>query len=94
MSSGSSVLSAMAIPLFLLAMFTILFALRSMAPRGLMKIGISMLQIVSSANSVYDIPWVGCGQLQVGHTSMVEWKGCGWEELFCDVPVSPCVAAT
>ena len=28
-----------------------------MAPRGMMKIGISMLQIVATANSVYTIPW-------------------------------------
>ena len=28
-----------------------------MAPRGMMKVGISMLQIIASANDVYSIPW-------------------------------------
>ena len=43
--------------MLLASLFTVLFIVRSMAPRGMMKIGISMLQIVATANSVYTIPW-------------------------------------
>ena len=45
------------LPIALVAIFGVLFVLRSMAPRGLMKVGISMLQIIANANSVYNIPW-------------------------------------
>ena len=46
-ANAVSVLASMVVPSFLLALLTVLFVLRSMAPRGLMKVGISMLQIVS-----------------------------------------------
>ena len=55
--SGVSVLASIFFPMVLCVLFGILFMLRSMAPRGMMKVGISMLQIVASANSVYSIPW-------------------------------------
>ena len=50
-------LASILLPLALLVVFGGLFVLRSMAPRGLMKVGISMLQIIATANSVYSIPW-------------------------------------
>ena len=56
-SSGLSIVTTIAEPVVLLVGFGVLFAVRSMMPRGMMKIGISMLQIVASANSVYSIPW-------------------------------------
>ena len=56
-SSGESILASVGVPLLLASLFTVLFIVRSMAPRGMMKIGISMLQIVATANSVYTIPW-------------------------------------
>ena len=56
-SSGESILASVGVPLLLAALFITLFVVRSMAPRGMMKIGISMLQIVATANSVYTIPW-------------------------------------
>ena len=46
-AKGGSIVASIALPLLLLAIFGILFVLRSMAPRGMMKIGISMLQIVA-----------------------------------------------
>ena len=54
---GVSIAAAMAEPAFLVVVFGVLFMIRSMAPRGLMKVGISMLQIVGNANEVYSIPW-------------------------------------
>ena len=52
-------MASVLLPIALLLVFGLLFALRSIAPRGLMKIGISMLQIIANANSVYSIPWPG-----------------------------------
>ena len=52
-----SIVASVGLPLLLCMLFGLLFVLRSMAPRGMMKIGISMLQIVASANDVYDVPW-------------------------------------
>ena len=40
-------MASAALPLVLLGIFWVLLVLRSMAPRGMMKIGISMLQIVA-----------------------------------------------
>ena len=54
---GVSMLASILLPLGLVAVFGALFVLRAMAPRGLMKVGISMLQILANANSVYTIPW-------------------------------------
>ena len=46
-AKGGSIVASIGLPLVLLAIFGALFVLRSMAPRGMMKIGISMLQIVA-----------------------------------------------
>ena len=56
-ASSTSIVASLGIPLLLVVLFVTLFAIRSMAPRGMMKVGISMLQIVATANSVYTIPW-------------------------------------
>ena len=42
--------ASFALPMFLVLLFGLLFKVRSMAPRGMMKIGISMLQITATAN--------------------------------------------
>ena len=55
--SAASVLASFGLPLLLLVIFVVLFVLRAMAPRGMMKVGISMMQIIASANSVYNVPW-------------------------------------
>ena len=54
-AKGASIVASIALPLVLLAIFGVLFVLRSMAPRGMMKIGISMLQIV--ARCVVEAMW-------------------------------------
>jgi hypothetical protein len=43
--------------LFLAALLAVLFAVRNLLPQGMLKVGISMMQIIASANSVYEIPW-------------------------------------
>ena len=59
-AKGSSVVASFAVPLFLCALFGVLFAIRNVAPRGLMKVGISMLQII--ARCVRSREWgVGSG---------------------------------
>ena len=52
-AKGSSVVASFAVPLFLLALFGMLFAIRNIAPRGLMKVGISMLQIIARCVCLY-----------------------------------------
>ena len=46
-SSGGSIVATIALPIFLFCIFLVLFAVRNLAPRGMMKVGISMLQIVA-----------------------------------------------
>ena len=56
-AKGTALVESFTVPLAVAALFGLLFVVRSLAPRGLMKVGISMLQVVASANSVYSIPW-------------------------------------
>ena len=56
-ASPETIVASFAMPLLLCTVFATMFVLRSMASRGMMKIGISMMQIVATANSVYSIPW-------------------------------------
>ena len=56
-ATSANTAASVALPLAMLLAFAILFVVRSMAPRGMMKVGISMFQVLASANSVYRVPW-------------------------------------
>jgi hypothetical protein len=56
-ASPASVVVSIALPLVMVAVLGVMFLIRSMAPRGMMKVGVSMVQIISAANSAYNIPW-------------------------------------
>ena len=45
------------VPVALVVIFGTLFILRSIVPLDLLKVGISTLQVIANANSVYSIPW-------------------------------------
>jgi hypothetical protein len=48
---------SISLPLVIVLLFGVMFVLRGMMPRGMMKVGLSMVQIIAAANSAYDIPW-------------------------------------
>jgi hypothetical protein len=56
-SRGRSAGATIVIVLAIIAMSLVLFAFRSFVPVGVVKVGISMVQIIASANSAYSIPW-------------------------------------
>jgi hypothetical protein len=55
--SSLGVFVSVLLPLFTVTVLVALYVLRGMMPRGMMKVGVSMLQIIASANSAYSIPW-------------------------------------
>ncbi len=55
--SPRSMAAAVFLPIVLVVCFGILFKLRGMMARGMMKVGVSMVQIIGTANSAYEIPW-------------------------------------
>jgi hypothetical protein len=55
--SAASVVASIALPLVMVVLLGIMFLIRSLAPRGMMKVGVSMVQIIAAANSAYSIPW-------------------------------------
>jgi hypothetical protein len=56
-ASPASMLASVTLPMCIVVLFGIMFFVRSLAPRGMMKVGVSMVQIVAAANSAYSIPW-------------------------------------
>ena len=56
-STGSSVAALLGIVLVLIACGIMLWLMRSVLPIDVLKLGVSMVQIIASANSAYDIPW-------------------------------------
>jgi hypothetical protein len=58
-SSGTSIGALFGLSMLLLAIAGVLFLLRlrELLPIDVIKLGVSMVQIIASANSAYDIPW-------------------------------------
>jgi hypothetical protein len=56
-SSGTSAAAVVGIALALAACGAGIYAVRDLMPVNVIKLGVSMLQIIASANSAYDIPW-------------------------------------
>jgi hypothetical protein len=56
-ASPLSVFLSVLLPMVVVVAFGVLFVLRGMMGRGMMKVGLTMLQIIASANSAYSIPW-------------------------------------
>jgi hypothetical protein len=56
-ASPVSYVASFALPTIVVVLFGLLFGLRSMMPRGMMKVGLTMVQIIAAANSAYSIPW-------------------------------------
>ena len=56
-ASGASAGQLVGILLLLLALCGALFAVRALLPVDLLKLGLSMLQIIASASTAYTIPW-------------------------------------
>jgi hypothetical protein len=55
--SSVSLLASVTLPVVMVVVFGLMFFIRSLAPRGMVKVGVTMAQIVASANSAYNIPW-------------------------------------
>ena len=49
------------LPLALVVVFALLFMVRHVAPDGMMKVGVTMFQVLASANNVYRVPWPTVG---------------------------------
>jgi hypothetical protein len=56
-SSGTSVGALFGLSLLLIAICGVLYMARELLPIDVIKLGVSMVQIIASANSAYDIPW-------------------------------------
>jgi hypothetical protein len=56
-SSGTSIVALLGLVLLLIALCTGLYLVRDVLPIDVIKLGVSMVQIIASANSAYDIPW-------------------------------------
>jgi hypothetical protein len=56
-SKGRSVGALVGISLLVIAMLAVLYLVRDVLPVNVLKLGVSMVQIIASANSAYDIPW-------------------------------------
>jgi hypothetical protein len=56
-SSGTSIGVLFGLCVLLIAVCGVLFLVRDLLPIDVMKLGVSMVQIIASANSAYDIPW-------------------------------------
>ena len=56
-SKGASIGALFGLSILLVTMFTILFRLRMLLPVDILKLGLSMVQIIASGSAVYDIPW-------------------------------------
>jgi hypothetical protein len=56
-SSGTSIGALLGLSLLLIATCGALYVVRDVLPIDVIKLGVSMLQIIASANSAYDIPW-------------------------------------
>jgi hypothetical protein len=56
-SSGTSIGALLGLSMLLLAICAVLYMVRSLLPIDVIKLGVSMVQIIASANSAYDIPW-------------------------------------
>jgi hypothetical protein len=56
-SSGTSIGALFGLSLLLIAICGVLYMVRDLLPINVIKLGVSMVQIIASANSAYDIPW-------------------------------------
>jgi hypothetical protein len=56
-TSGASIGALVGLSLLLSFVCGVLFLLRDLLPIEVIKLGVSMVQIIASANSAYDIPW-------------------------------------
>jgi hypothetical protein len=56
-SSGTSIGALFGLSLLLVAICGVLYVVRELLPIDVIKLGVSMVQIIASANSAYDIPW-------------------------------------
>jgi hypothetical protein len=56
-SNGASILAVVGLSLLLLSTSCALYTVRKLLPIDVIKLGVSMVQIIASANSAYDIPW-------------------------------------
>ncbi len=56
-SSGASVGALFGLAMLLVAICGGLYVVRDLLPIDVIKLGVSMVQIIASANSAYDIPW-------------------------------------
>jgi hypothetical protein len=56
-SSAASIGALLGLSLLLIAICVGLYLVRELLPIDVVKLGVSMVQIIASANSAYDIPW-------------------------------------
>jgi hypothetical protein len=56
-SSGASIGALLGLSLLLITICSGLYLVRDLLPIDVIKLGVSMAQIIASANSAYDIPW-------------------------------------
>ncbi len=56
-SSGTSIGALFGLSLLFIAICGALYTVRKLLPIDVIKLGVSMVQIIASANSAYDIPW-------------------------------------
>jgi hypothetical protein len=56
-SSGASIGALFSLSLLLIVICGVLYLVRELLPIDVIKLGVSMVQIIASANSAYDIPW-------------------------------------
>jgi hypothetical protein len=56
-SSRTSIGALFGLSLLLVAICSVLYMVRELLPIDVIKLGVSMVQIIASANSAYDIPW-------------------------------------
>ncbi len=54
---GASVVTLLGIAVALLAAAVIMFRIRNVLPVGLIKLGVSLFQIIASGSTSYSIPW-------------------------------------